>query len=235
MRDSSENLPCRSRCQGECANVDLQSQALQASDMMADDVLPVLRIEVLLPQLPVGDFVTDDKVGGLQKTVRDHHGCPLLAFPTSKPAKFGPEICLFGVAHRMGTFDEECPEPLVAFAGPPTLTLASTLIVPWAELGPGTEMLGRGKPRHLDADFRDQVLGRPLTDPRDRVEERDDLGERMAQRLNLGFTRSNTFFEKLNVRQDVGEQLGMVGPKAPQQSGLEVVLLLPQAAFRQLR
>jgi hypothetical protein len=105
--------------------------------MMADDVLPVLRIEVLLPQLPVGDFVTDDEVGGLQNPVRDHHGCPLLAFPTGKPAKFGPEIGLFGVARRMGTFDEEGPEPLVAFAGPPTLALAGTLIVPRAELGPG--------------------------------------------------------------------------------------------------
>jgi hypothetical protein len=37
------------------------------------------------------------------------------------------------------------------------------------------------------------------------------------------------------VRQDVREQLGMVGPKAPQQSGLEVLLLFPEAAFRQVR
>src|SRR5215831_15662403 len=124
MRDSSENLPCRSRCQGECANVDLQSQALQASDMMADNVLPVLRLEVLLPQLPVGDFVTDDEVGGLQKTMRDHHGGPWRAFPTGKPAKCGAEIRPFRVARRMGTCDEECPEPLVAFAGPPSLALA---------------------------------------------------------------------------------------------------------------
>ena len=41
--------PERSSCQGEFANVDVQSQALQAPDMMADDVFPVLRIEVLVP------------------------------------------------------------------------------------------------------------------------------------------------------------------------------------------
>jgi hypothetical protein len=29
--------------------------------MMADDVLSVMRIEILLPQLPVGHFVTQDK------------------------------------------------------------------------------------------------------------------------------------------------------------------------------
>ena len=96
-------------------------------------------------------------------------------------------------------------------------------------------MLGRGKPRHLDANFRDEILRRPLTDPRDRVQERDDLSERATQRLDLGFTRSNTLFEELNMGQDVGEQLRMVGPEAPLQSGLEVLLLLPQAAFRQFR
>src|SRR5215471_18321591 len=203
--------------------------------MMADDVFPVLRIEILLPQLPVGHFVTDDKVSGLQNTVRDHHGCPLLAFPTGKPAKFGPEICLFGVARRMGTFDEECPEPLVAFAGPPTLALASTLIVPRAELGPGAEMLRGGKPGHLDPNFCDEILGCPLTDAGNRVQEGDDLRKRTAQRLNLGFTLRNTLFEELDVRQDVREQLGMVGSETPEESGLEVLLLFPEAAFRQVR
>ena len=46
---SSENLPLeRSSCQREFANVDMQSQALEAPDMMADDVLPVVRIEILI-------------------------------------------------------------------------------------------------------------------------------------------------------------------------------------------
>ena len=96
-------------------------------------------------------------------------------------------------------------------------------------------MLGRGKPRHLDANFRDEVLGRPLTDTGNRVQEWDDLRERTAQRLNLGFTLGNTLFEELNMRQDVRKQLGMVGPEAPLQSGVEVWLLFPEAAFRQLR
>src|SRR5215831_2672907 len=116
--------------------------------MMADEVLPVLRIAILLPQLPVGHFVTQDKVGGLQKTVGDHDCRLLFPFPARKPAKFGPEICLFGVARGMGTFDEECPEPFIALAGPPTFALARTLIVPGADLGPGAEVLRGGKPRH---------------------------------------------------------------------------------------
>jgi len=98
--------------------------------MMADDVLPAMRIEILTPQLPVGHFVTQDKVGSLQKPVRDHDGSPLFPFPTGKPAKFGPKIRLFGVARGVRTFDEDRPEPLVAFAGPTTLALAGTLIVP---------------------------------------------------------------------------------------------------------
>jgi hypothetical protein len=43
----------------------MQSQALQAPYMMADDVLSVRLIEILIPQLTVWDFVTQDKVCGL--------------------------------------------------------------------------------------------------------------------------------------------------------------------------
>jgi hypothetical protein len=93
-------------------------------------------------------------------------------------------------------------------------------------------MLGGGQPRHLDANFRDAILRRPLTDPRDGVQERDDLRERATQRLDLDFTLGDTLFEELNVRQDVREQLGMVGPETPEESGLEVLLLFPEAAFR---
>ena len=35
------------------------------------------------------------------------------------------------------------------------------------------------------------------------------------------------------MRQDVREQLGMVGPEAPLQRGLEVLLLLPQAPLHE--
>src|SRR5262249_39562152 len=127
----------------------MQSQALQAPYMMADDVLPVMRINILIPQLTVGDFGTDDAVGRLQNPVRDHDRRPFLAFPTGKATKFGAEIRLFGVACGVGTFDEDRPEPLVAFAGPTTLALPGTFIIPWTDLGPGAEMLGGGKPRHL--------------------------------------------------------------------------------------
>src|SRR5262249_34912935 len=145
--------------------------------MMADDVLPVMRINILIPQLAVGDFVTDDEVGRLQNTVRDHDCRPFLAFPTGKPTKFGAEIRPFRVTRCMGTFDEGRPEPFVALASPTTLALASTLIVPWADLGPGAQMLGGGKPRHIDPNFCDKILGRPLADARDRVQERNDLSE----------------------------------------------------------
>ena len=89
----------------------------------------------------VGDFVTDDEVGRLQKTVRDHDRRPFLAFPTGKATEFGPEIRPFGVACGVGTFDEDNPEPLVAFAGPTTLALPGTFIIPWTDLGSGAEML----------------------------------------------------------------------------------------------
>jgi hypothetical protein len=96
--------------------------------MMADDVLPVMRIEILPPQLTIGHFVTQDKVDGIQNTVRNHDCSLLFAFATGKSAKCGPELRRFGVARGVSTFDEDRSEPFVAFAGPPTLTLASTPI-----------------------------------------------------------------------------------------------------------
>ena len=81
-------------------------------------------------EVTVGHFVTDDEVRGLSHTVCDHDCRTLLAFPTGKPAKFGAEMRPFRMARRMRTCDEDRPEPLVAFAGPTTLALAGTLIVP---------------------------------------------------------------------------------------------------------
>jgi hypothetical protein len=146
--------------------------------MVANDVRLVTFVEVLIPQLTVWDFVTDDEVCRLHNTVRDHDRRPLLAFPAGKPAKFGAEIRPVRVARGVRTFDEDCPEPLIPFAGPPTPALASTLIVPWAYLGPRTEMLRGRKLRHIDPYFRDQVLGGPLTHARDGVQEGDRLGVR---------------------------------------------------------
>ena len=76
----------------------------------------------------------------------DHDSGAFLAFSTGKPTKFGAEIRPLRVARGVGTFDEDRPEPLIAFAGPTALALPGTLIVPGADLGPGAEMLGRGKP-----------------------------------------------------------------------------------------
>src|SRR5262245_32489899 len=121
----------------------MQSQALQAPDMMADDVFPVLRIEILIPQLPVGHFVAQNKVCRLQNPVRDHDRSPLLALATGTPSKFGPEICRFGMARCMSTFDEERPELLVAFAGQATLAPARAIVVPMADVRAGAERLGR--------------------------------------------------------------------------------------------
>src|SRR5215471_6667597 len=126
------------------------------------------------------------------------------------------------------------PEPLIPFPGPPTLALAGTLIVPWADLGPRAEMLGGGKPRHLDPDFRAEILRRPLTDARDGVQEGDRLGVRATQSLKVGFTCGNTLCQKIDVREDMGEQPGMMRTQTSLESGLQSRLLLPEAAFGQV-
>jgi hypothetical protein len=66
-------------------------------------------------------------------------------------------------------------------------------------------MLCGGKPRNIDPNVRDQILGRSLADTWDRVQERDDLGEWVTSRLNLGFALGKPFFKEFKMGQEVGE------------------------------
>ena len=55
----------------------------------------------------------------------------------------------------------------IALAGFPREPFARALMIAWADISPGREMLGRGKLMHLDPDFRQDALRRFFTDPRD--------------------------------------------------------------------
>ena len=61
--------------------------------------------------------------------MRDHDRRPFLAFLTGKPMKSGAEIRHFRMARRVGTFPEDRPEPLIAFAGPTAFALPRTFIL----------------------------------------------------------------------------------------------------------
>src|SRR5262245_21605452 len=123
-------------------------------------------------------MVTHDKIRSLQNTMGYHNRCLFLAFPTGKAAKFGPEVRPFRMARCMRTFHEDCPKPLIPFTRAATFTLARTLIIAWAELRARAEMLGRGKPCHIHANFRDEIVGGLLTDAWDGIQQRDHLGKR---------------------------------------------------------
>jgi hypothetical protein len=63
---------------------------------------------------------------------------------------------------------------------------------------------------HLKAHFPHQVLGRLLIHAGDRVQEGDLWLKRAAQFLNPRFQLSDTFVQKINVRQDASQQARMV-------------------------
>ena len=63
--------------------------------MMANDMPPLMRIDIVASSVTVWYFVTDDEVRYLSNTVGDHDRSTLLAFPTGKPAQCGAETRRF--------------------------------------------------------------------------------------------------------------------------------------------
>src|SRR5262249_17844902 len=91
------------------------------------------------------------------------------------PFILGCEIGVLGFRRDLGNFDEDLPQPTIAFAHLPTQALPPTLVVSWTPPRPRGEMLGAGETAHIGADLCDEDLGCPLPDPGDRIQEDNGL------------------------------------------------------------
>src|SRR5438094_281616 len=108
-----------------------------------------------------------------------------LASSGRQPFVLGGEIGVLGFRRDLGNFDEDLPQPAIAFARLPTQALPSTLVVPWTHPRPRGEMLGAGETAHIGASLRDEALGCPLPDPRDRIQEGNGLLLRRPPLVNF--------------------------------------------------
>src|SRR5215470_1310327 len=84
-----------------------------------------------------------------------------------QPFVLSSEIGILGFRGDLGNFDEDLPQPAIAFARLPTQALPPALVIPWTHPRPRGEMFGAGETAHIGANLRDEDLGRPLPHTRD--------------------------------------------------------------------
>src|SRR5712692_3905628 len=100
-----------------------------------------------------------------------YHGL-LLPPPCRQPMILGCQVALFATGCRRRGLDQRLPQPRTPVPGLTALALASAFVVPWTPPRPTGQMTGAGKPAHVRADLRQQILRYPAVDPRDRIQAR---------------------------------------------------------------
>src|SRR6516225_11391291 len=153
----------------------------------------------------------------------------LLAAPCRYPPILCGKICVLGFRRDLRDFDEDLPQPAIPLPSLATQALATTFVVARTHPGPGGEMLGAGETAHIGADLRDENLGRPLTDPRNRIEEGDGFLVRRQSLVNFCTKARDRLVQVLQRAQVLGQQEAMVRCHASCQGFLELVTLGPQA------
>src|SRR5258708_8791115 len=81
----------------------------------------------------------------------------VLAAPTSHVVVEGRQIIVFGMGNGPRDFKQDGSQVRIPFGGLATEPLAPTLLVPWADPGPGGEMFVGSKARHVRANLSDHT------------------------------------------------------------------------------
>ena len=109
--------------------------------------------------------------------------------PSAEAAVEPPELradVASATSSRPGTFDQGRAQLRVALAGLSGAVLSGGFVVSRTQPSPGGQVRGAREAGHVDADFGDDDLGGALTDPRDRVQQLDLLGERETGFVDAG-------------------------------------------------
>jgi hypothetical protein len=94
---------------------------------------------------------------------------------------------------------------------------------------------GRGEAAQVSPELRDEDLGDPPSDARDRVQPLDCRLERAHLLLNDGAQLGHACVQIVDVRQHRGNQIPLVGPEVPGQGTLELGVLLLELPEREVR
>ena len=208
----SENQPLKCGS-GRWFEDDPIALTLQSLDGTAACALARALIEVVNAELLVARAAHQDVIDNHQDGARHGHDCLSVAVVAHDTTVARRKSGIGGSGRCLRRFNEGGAKPAVPFAGLSGFVLPGTLIVPRTHPRPAREVAGGREHAHVDAELGDQYFGGALVDARDRVEVFHRLGERFDECRHLCAERIDQLVQVVNVRQEVTEQKGMMGPE----------------------
>src|SRR5918992_1396552 len=214
---------------------DLVAQSLDAAGGPPDCGLAVPFIKVVTAQISIGSAVSQQMIDNHQNTVGQCQDGSLGASSCCQSVVLGRQVALFGTGCAPGCFYQGRTQPGVTMSSVPILAFASALIIPRADLGPGSKGARGGKAAHISTQFGQNLFSSPQPDARDGVGCLDRCFKRAPALLHLLVQLGNLLGQKVQVPQLALQQHTLVRSHHPFQGLRQFQTLVAQASFSQRR
>lgn len=150
-----------------------KTEILEALDEAIGELGAVSGVEVVDSEILPWFTPFEDEVGRGQHGSGDRYDGFLRSTTSLEAKEEASEVGVLLLGSSPRGLDESGLEPRVALSELRGSALAGALVVPGAEAGPGDEMTGGGKARHIETDLGDDSPGHGIADAGNRGQERD--------------------------------------------------------------
>lgn len=208
---------------------DLVTEFLESSDEIASKALRIEPVEVVGTELLKWNGRSKHVVRRDENRVGDGDDRAFLPATGRETTVLGGEVRVLGSAGRPRGFGQTTPEPAIPLGGLAALALPSALVVAGAQTGPGREVCRGGELLHVRPDLSDQVLRRPLLDPRDGRQPLDGFLKRARHLLDPIVESCDLRIEEFKVIEQGLEEEPMVVPDATVEGKTQIGDLAAQA------
>ena len=185
-------------------------QLFELTYVTARVAFPMLLLEVIRAEFFVRRFVREDVIRNRHNLMRDRNYGPLVPAAPLNSLIEGGERGRFRPTGGGGGFDERHAQGGIAMPRAGDAPLAGALFLAWTDAAPATQMAIARKLRHVLAGFGHDHFSRPLFDARNCLEPRHRRNERGELLGNPCTACRNDFFEKVDLREDLLEEEGVM-------------------------
>src|SRR5262249_32776784 len=168
--DSAPKILLRRFSRGDLLQGDFMAKLLQLPNEIAHPLFGSEAVEVLRPQVVIGDAVTQDDVRGGEDTVCDRHRRALLGPAASNAVELRGQITVLLPACGPRGLDQSPTQPAIPFAHPAGPRFPSRFPFTRTDPGPRHHIGDRREGGHVMPYFRDHVLCYSTVNPRNPVQ-----------------------------------------------------------------
>src|SRR6266571_6106571 len=208
---SYETVPASRRFVHE---YDVVAELFETADVVTADARGVAALEVVGPEVMVGDPALEHVPESHDHRVLDGDDSFLRTATPLNAVIERAVVALLRADGRPGDLLQRRAQPGRALAGGGGLPLSRTLVGARTEPRPGGQVRRRGKRLHVHARFREDRLGGADGDAGHGLRQRCGLGERRHGLLDSGIQRDDMGLQRIDERQMLLEQEGVVWGEA---------------------